>query len=76
MILYKKVHGYKQRMFTTMEKKGSYIKNTPGYIQFLFMKTFKTFNSFFFGFIGFIYFRTLIPVILFPETLLEAPILF
>ena len=63
-------------------KKGAIdFKNTPGHIQFnmqlhrkkvLFIKKAQDLNNFF----GYIFFRTLIPVILFDETLLAAPKLF
>ena len=89
MILYKKSPliveiEWEQKMFTTMEKRDLILK-TPRAIfnmqmqrrKVRFIKNVSDLTSFSQDFFfGFIFFRTLIPVILFPETLLAAPILF
>ena len=91
MILYKNVTGKKsylsrkcmeQRMFTNMIKKGQLIQKHPWIYSICrclekksFYKNVSDLTSFSQD-IGLFFFRTLIPVFLFPETLLAAPIFF
>ena len=66
-------NAWEQRMFTTMQKRcieeKFFYENVSDLISFL--QDLGLLFLFFFSF-GFIFFRTLIPVILFPETLLAA----
>ena len=75
-------NAWEQKMFTTKQKKGLDIKKTPVGIfnmqmhrrKVRFMKNVSDLTSLS-QTIG-LFLRTLIPVILFPESLLTAPILF
>ena len=74
-------NAWEQRMFSTLQKKGQLVLKIPLDIyadaqrKSPFYKSVTDLISFSQDF-GFFFFRTLIPVILFAETLLAAPILF
>ena len=62
--------AWEQLMFTTLEIKELDTINTPGYIQYAYVEIKKTFYDLIFPRLFF--FRTLIPVILFTESLFRT----